>query len=131
MADQPVIELRNDDERKAYPQFQQIMPLLGLAKSGYGCEAYRRAERARFALSGWRRAAGQRQDYGEELALTVRVAAATFADQIEAAAPARMDDEAIRWVLAGLRCPAQPFCAGCTACQTVTSPHRPLESAQL
>lgn len=36
-------------------------------------------------------------------------------------------DAVIAWVAAGLRCPWQPFCTGCVACQTVTSPLRPSE----
>jgi len=61
----------------------------------------------------------------------VRVTADSLAALIDATATAKQDAYTIAWVVAGLRCRRQPFCAGCGACQTVTSPHRgqPLDLA--
>lgn len=124
--DEPMGGLRNDAERKAWPGFVAIRDRLGgLGRSGYACEAFSQAEKAIFALRAWRTAASQRNDNHEELVLTVRVVADVLAQQIEAAAPATLDTETVRWVVAGLRCTHQPFCTGCTTCATVTSPQRP------
>jgi len=82
-----------------------------------------------------REAAGARLDHQQtsqtlsfdmyEIAeLCARVTADTLASQIEAAADGEQDFYTIRWVVAGLRCPAKPFCTGCIACQTVTAPTR-------
>lgn len=60
--------------------------------------------------------------------LCARVTADTLASQIEAAAGDEQDYNTIKWVVAGLRCQAQPFCTGCQACQTVTAPTRTNET---
>jgi hypothetical protein len=67
---------------------------------------------------------GGRHGYDEEAGLAVRVTADSLAGQIDAAATAKQDAYTIAWVVAGRRCRRQPFCVGCGACQTVTSPHR-------
>jgi hypothetical protein len=65
---------------------------------------------------------GGRDD--EEISLAVGVVADELAGQIAAAATTGQDPATIAWVLAGLRCPRQPFCTGCPSCFTVTAPLR-------
>jgi hypothetical protein len=85
----------------------------------------KRLSEAIWALREWRDANGQDRNMGDgELNLGVRVVADALAGEIAAFATAEQDASTVAWVLAGLRCPAQPFCTGCRSCQTVTAPHR-------
>lgn len=116
---------REERKTKAYAAFQRWVNFLGLANYGYGVGVFDRLREATGAVREWRHASNTRGgDYEQEI-LAVRVVADTFASQIEAAATGDQDATTIAWVTAGLRCPAQPFCTGCTRCQTVTSPLRP------
>ena len=73
-----------------------------------------------------RRVTGQGVRHGEAAQVAVRVVSAVMADQIQAAASAvdALDRITVAWITAGLRCTAQPFCAGCPSCQTITAPTR-------
>jgi hypothetical protein len=89
-------------------------------------EAFRRVVKAFSAVRNWRYANNQQLHTDELEALSVRVCADQFARDIEDAASGGPHDPAtIAWVLAGLRCPRRPFCRGCRACFTITSPLRP------
>ncbi len=88
--------------------------------------AYERALKAVQAVREWRYANNQQMQDHELEKLAVLVCADQFAEEIEAAAhDAGQDPATIAWVVAGLRCTARPFCTGCRACFTVTSPLRP------
>jgi hypothetical protein len=90
-------------------------------------EAFRRVVKAFSAVRNWRDVNNQRMHSDELEALAVRVCADQFARDIEDAASGSQHDPAtIAWVLAGLRCPRRPFCQGCRACFTITSPLRPM-----
>jgi len=80
------------------------------------------------AVRAWREANQQRMQTDELEKLAVRICGDQFARDIEDAAPgAGQDPNTIAWVVAGLRCPRRPFCTGCSACFTITSPNRPNE----
>jgi hypothetical protein len=95
------------------------------ANYGHGLPLAKRVRVAHTAIRRWRSASGTRGGDYELEDVAARVAAATLADEILAGAGSEQDDATIRWVVAGLRCSAQPFCTGCQRCQTVTSPARP------
>ncbi len=89
-------------------------------------EAFSRLVKATSAVRQWRYVNNQQLQTDELEALAVRVCADQFARDIEDAASGGPHDSAtIAWVLAGLRCPRRPFCRGCRACFTITSPLRP------
>ncbi len=91
-------------------------------------QAFRRVVAAFAAVRTWRNANNQNLQPDELEALAVRVCADQFARDIEDAASGGPHDPAtIAWVLAGLRCPRRPFCRGCRACFTITSPLRPTD----
>lgn len=118
------IAQRRARQDAAGPGFERWSRFLGLRAWGFDVEAFERVRRAIRDVTEYRRAHNQRgADYEDEI-FAVRVCADTFASQIEAAAGDR-DADTISWVVAGLRCPQAPFCTGCPACQTVTSPARP------
>ncbi len=85
---------------------------------------FTRLEKALFALREWRNANQQRHEWREEVALAVRVVTDSMASEIAAAAGEQQDAATVAWVVAGLRCPARPFCRGCDACFTIDAPHR-------
>lgn len=128
MADRREFDLALDQQRArqdaAWAGFERWSRFLGLRAWGFDVPAFNRLVAASRAVTDYRRAHNQRGgDYEDEI-LAVRVCADTFAGEIEAAAGDR-DADTISWVVAGLRCPQRPFCTGCPACQTVTSPARP------
>jgi hypothetical protein len=116
----------SDDRKReaALKRFDQWSGYLHLAGWGHGLPAFKRLQEALYAVRDWRYISNTRTGSDEEIALAVRVVADTLANQIQAAATDQ-DQATIAWVVAGLRCPSQPFCTGCTSCQTVTSPLRP------
>jgi hypothetical protein len=98
--------------------------------SGWGTgRTANRLKRALWALQEYRDAHQQSRNMGDgELILSVRVVADELAAQIQEAAPTTSVDPAtIAWVLAGMRCPSQPFCTGCQSCFTITAPLRPVD----
>jgi hypothetical protein len=116
---------------KARGPFEAIMPFLGLDirfgfRRGRADRLYDKVEKAWSALREWRQANNQQERHEDEVKLAIRVTAAELAAQLDEAAAGRPDLDAatIAWVLAGLRCPAAPFCEGCGACFTVTAPNR-------
>lgn len=114
---------------KATEPFKQLCaPFLGVAVD---TPVARRLRDAQWAHQEYRDAHGQDRNMGGyDLSLGVRVVADQLARDIEdAAATAGQDPATIAWVLAGLRCPRRPFCTGCGACFTVTSPLRPMGDA--
>lgn len=119
------------DKRRAAAEgpFQKLcMGFLHLAGWSTGRTASR-LDQAMRALREYRDAHGQGRNMGHgETILAVRVVADELAAQIQEAASGGGQDEAtIAWVLAGLRCPDQPFCTGCRSC--VTAPNRPIDGA--
>ena len=117
---------------KAYPEFDRWRRFLGLGGWGYDNPAAQRVTDAMRAVSTWRSVTNQgamtyvaATSY-EMPNLVVRVVADTLADQVASSAGPEQDAATVAWVVAGLRCAATPFCLGCGACQTVTSPLRPL-----
>ncbi len=116
-------------ETEADPElarFDRWTPFLHLGNYGFGVPAFDRLREAGFAVRGWRQKSRSRGGDYDDVILGVRVSADAFASDILAAAEGR-DPDTIAWVVAGLRCPARPFCKGCTSCQTVTSPLREVE----
>jgi hypothetical protein len=108
--------------------FEAILPYLDLDEGdGWGrrkgSRALHRLKEATKALHRWRSVNNQQMQGNEVEKLAVRVVAAQMADDI-AEASTGQDPHTIAWVLAGLRCPRRPFCTGCNACFTVTSPLR-------
>lgn len=85
---------------------------------------YTRLEKALYALREWRNANQQRHHQDDEVSMAIRIVADSMASEIAAAAGDGQDAETIAWVVAGLRCPARPFCLGCPSCFTITAPHR-------
>jgi hypothetical protein len=83
-----------------------------------------RVRAALWALHDWRQVNNQQERGEEEAALAVRIVAESMASEIAATAGESQDPGTIAWVVAGLRCPRQPFCRGCDACYTVDAPHR-------
>jgi hypothetical protein len=109
--------------------FEQISPYLYLLRYGgnYGTKSApiaARVQAARRALDAWRNANNQRHNPDDIENLIIRISADQFAADIQGAAGPEHDPSTIAWVLAGLRCPAQPFCTGCPSCFTVTAPAR-------
>ena len=103
---------------------------VGETFSSREAHVFARVRAAVRAVSQWRAVSNTRvgSHVDEESAVAVRVALDSMASEITAAATDRQDFDTINWVVAGLRCRRQPFCVGCSACQTVTSPHRRLAS---
>lgn len=87
---------------------------------------FNKVDRALSALREWRRANNQQESPQDAVVLAIRVTAAEIATQLDESAAGRpdLDPATIAWVLAGLRCPAAPFCEGCNACFTITAPNR-------
>lgn len=81
-------------------------------------------DKALHALREWRSANQQSQRTDDEVALAIRIVTDAMATEIRDAAGERQDPTTIAWVVAGLRCPRQPFCRGCDSCFTVDAPHR-------
>lgn len=116
-----------DDRPKvkaAMPGFDRWRGYLHL--DSYRTPAFLRCVEATRAVRDFRHANGSRGADGEDTNIAVRVAADTFANQIQSAAGPEHDPATIAWVVAGLRCKQTPFCTGCAACQTITCPTRPL-----
>lgn len=118
-------ERKRWQERTEGPWRELCERFLGLSARS---RTFRRLEQARWAYREYRDAHQQdREMGGYELHLAVRVVADELARQIqEAAADRLLDPATIAWVLAGMRCPSQPFCTGCSACFTITAPNRPI-----
>lgn len=117
------------DARRAAAQarFDRLCAgFLHLGKAGHN-RIGARLEAALSALRGYRDAHNQDRNVGNgETILAARVVADELAAQIQESAGPGQDPATIAWVLAGLRCPNQPFCTGCQGCFTITSPHRPV-----
>lgn len=118
--------IRESDERRAAakPRFDKWIGFLNLAGYGFDTYVFRRVKEAVYDVRAWREASQTRGGDYEVETLVIRVAADTFASQIEAAALPEHDRHTVAWVVAGLRCPARPFCSGCPSCFTATSPTR-------
>lgn len=114
-----------DTKEQIEAKFNQWREYLGLADYGYGVPVADRLRRARQDIQEFRRTNNFKGASGEEEALAVRVVCDTLADQILTTVTEAQDTDTVRWVVAGLRCPARPFCTGCSRCATVTSPQRP------
>lgn len=109
----------------ALPAFRRWSPFLHLHRYGHGVPSFDKYVRALRDVRAWRHASNTRgEDYEPEV-LAVRVVADALAEQVLAAATDQQDPATVAWLAAGLRCPLQPFCTGCPACQTVTAPGRP------
>ncbi len=103
----------------------RVRPWLGLMGLHHASRLRRRVEEAaRARLDHQQTSQTLSFDVHDIARLCARVTADTLASQIEGAAGPDQDALTIRWVLAGLRCPARPFCTGCESCQTVTAPTR-------
>ena len=122
MADWDAIDRRRQE---ATGPFEKLCRgFLHLRGWGTGRTA-KRLKDATWALRNYRDAYGQDRNMGDgELMLAVRVVADELAGQIQEAAGPDQDPTTIAWVLAGMRCPDQPFCTGCPACFTITAPNR-------
>lgn len=124
------IKEKNDRIEKARGPFDAVRQFFHLDIPAWDSRrraprAYERVVEAFRAVSEWRYANNQRGQDHELERLAVRICADQFAREIEDAAHAAGQDPAtIAWVVAGLRCPARPFCTGCDACFTVSAPHR-------
>lgn len=111
------------------PAFDVIRRFMGLRNYGIDVPAFRRIEDAIRTARDFRRAntnGGQLVSY-EPLCLSVRIAADQFAIEIEDHAHdagSDLDLSTVRTIVAGLRCPARPYCKGCPSCQTITAPVR-------
>lgn len=110
---------------RARGPFEAIRDYMGLADWGRGAPVGRRLHDALAALREWRNANNQNHSPSDDLMLSVRIVADQLASEIEGAAGPEHDRATVAWVLAGMRCPLRPFCTGCRACFTITSPHRP------
>ncbi len=95
-------------------------------RRGGASRLYRKVEAAVYALREWRDANNQQRSGRDEIILAIRLTAETLADDLAEAAAGRtdLDPATVAWALAGLRCTAQPFCAGCDTCFTITAPNR-------
>lgn len=112
---------------KAHAAFEPWLRYLGIERHGPGSGVFRRVQQAMWDVRTYRQESNTGVDaFYEQVTVATRVAADTLAAQIDATAGAdpRLDPYTVAWVTAGLRCPRTPFCQGCTACQTVTSPLR-------
>lgn len=125
-----------EEERTEVPFRELVVPFLGVSRyTGTTflpkrLPIFERLDKALTALREFRRA--RNQGFGgpdEEIGLAVAVVADELAVQIAASAGPEHDHTTVAWVLAGLRCPRRPFCGGCRACFTVTSPLRDCEVA--
>lgn len=125
------IAARRQRIEKARGPFDAVMPFLHLHIPGWSsprrpARAYQRLVDAFSAVREWRHANQQDMQGNEMEQLAARICADQFARDIEAAAhDAGQDPATIAWVVAGLRCPAKPFCTGCRRCFTITAPLRP------
>ena len=121
-----------DEERKqrAREGFDRSEQWLALRNWGIGLPVVEAVRQAMWDIREYRNANNQQHGTNEQEIVAVRVTCAVMADEIQAAAAARpdLDDTTVRWVLAGLRCPMQPFCLGCLSCQTITAPTRPFDT---
>ncbi len=81
-------------------------------------------DKALRVLREWRYANQQSERPDDVVALAIRVVADAMATEIRDAAGDGQDPATIAWVVAGLRCPRQPFCRGCDSCFTIDAPHR-------
>lgn len=132
MSDPDWLVKQNDRIEKARGPFED----LALGRLGLDLGSWDRRGRARrlhdkvaaalSALREWRRANNQQGRPADEVNLAIRTTAEELAVQLAESADGRpdLDPATIAWVLAGLRCPAAPFCEGCNACFTVTAPNR-------
>lgn len=118
-------EARRAAVKVEFDRWYQFLGGLRLGGLGYrGCEIYERVIKATKAIREYRYVMNQPVQDNELEVLAIRITADAFASQIAAAADRSKDPDTVAWVVAGLRCTAQPFCTGCASCQTVTSPHR-------
>lgn len=95
-----------------------------------GQPVFEAVKQAMWDIREYRQAYNQLHEFYDEVATAVTATADALAIAIEDAASSAampLDDDTIRWVVAGMRCPARPFCTGCASCQTITSPLRPME----
>jgi hypothetical protein len=124
---------RDQKIEKARGPFDAVRPFMWLhrrnwLRPGSPSEApvLARVIKAVAAVRQWRYVNNQQMQTDEMEVIAVRVAADQFAaDILNAAHDAGQDPTTIAWVVAGLRCPARPFCTGCRSCFTITSPLRP------
>lgn len=134
-----LVRQRLKEERTEGPFRELVARFLGVGRYTPGgrkfvpehLPVFERLDKALTALREFRRARNQR--FGgpdEEIGLAVAVVADELAAQIAAKASPEHDHATVAWVLAGLRCPRRPFCTGCPACFTVTSPLRDCEAAR-
>lgn len=129
-----LVKKHREEERTEAPFRELVVSFLGVSRyTGTTfvpkrLPIFERLDKALQALREFRRA--RNQGFGgpdEEVGLAVAVVADELAAQIAAKAGPEYDHATVAWVLAGLRCPRQPFCTGCPACFTVTSPLRDCE----
>lgn len=121
-------ERQEREKASATVEFEKWRWALSLAGWGYRLPAFRAIQEALQAIGEQRRTSGYRGlDYETET-VAVRVLGRHFANEVQAAATDEHDPATIAWVIAGLRCPAQPFCTGCSSCFTIAAPIRPNEA---
>lgn len=123
------VEQRREASRGPFEKL--CINFLGLDRygrtNGRELPVFGRLRDALAALDEFRRAHNQDGLHAyEEVELSVRVVADELANQIQHATGPEHDPATIAWVLAGMRCPSQPFCTGCRSCFTITSPNRPI-----
>ena len=132
MSDPDWLVKQKAEIEKARGPFEELaQPRLGLElgswdRRGRARRLHDKVDRALSALREWRQANNQQERPEEKVNLAIRTTAEELAAQLAESAGARpdLDPTTIAWVLAGLRCPAAPFCEGCNACFTVTAPNR-------
>lgn len=123
-------ERRQREERKAKAdeRFQRSRRWLGRLR-GYGQDvpAFKRALEAQWDIREHRQSHNLRGGDHEELHIALNVARETWAMEIQEACQGQpdLDPHTVAVIVAGLRCPARPYCTGCPSCQTVTAPTRP------
>lgn len=125
LAEPEWVTKQNARIERARGPFDGIARYLRLAEWGTGVPVGRRLRAAFAALHEWRDANNQRRVPSDDITLAVRIVADQLAAEIEGAAGPEHDRDTVAWVLAGMRCPLRPFCTGCRACFTITSPNRP------
>jgi hypothetical protein len=117
---------RRDAEQAPYlEKFHHWRRFVSFSSNKMRVPLFNRVRDACSDVRQWRYVSNSLGDDYEQEIVAILVTADTLAAQIEANAPTTADPVTIAWVTAGLRCKAQPFCTGCKACQTVTSPLRP------
>jgi len=117
---------RNEARRAATTEaFKPWLRYLSLGNYGLDVPAFRRLKDALWARTEHRNVHGLGHQAGEVETMAVRVVAETLANEVQASQQPEHDAATIAWVVAGLRCPRRPFCLGCSACFTITSPERP------